>query len=195
MYKNYIKIAIRNLFKYKTHSAINILGLTIGLTGCILIGLFIQDEYKYDDFHPDGENTYRIYNKRTDSEGSSWVAMVPPTFAPTMVRDFPEVESGFRMMNIYSNMLFSVGDKQYLEEKGVYAEVNMFDFFGLELLEGDPTTALKEVNSVILRESTARKYFDEGEALGKTIRLGRVDCKVTGIMKDPPGIFIWIWIM
>ena len=189
MYRNYFKIAVRNLYKYKTHSAINILGLTIGLAGCILIGIFIMDELKYDDFHPDGENIYRVYNKRTDNEGSSWVAIVPPTFAPTMVKDFPEVESGCRIMNIYSKMLFAVGDKQYLENNGVYAEANIFDFFGLELLEGDPATALTEVNSVLLTESMARKYFEDGDALGKTIQLGKWDCKVTGIMKDPPRHF------
>src|SRR3954469_22364072 len=98
MLKNYFKTAIRNLLRYKGFSFINIASLAIGITGCLVIALFVWDELQYDKFIPGGENIYRVYNERTDNITNSKLAVVPPTFATYMKQNYPEVETTARIL-------------------------------------------------------------------------------------------------
>ena len=189
MLSNYLKVAIRSLYRYKGHSITNILGLTVGITGCLLIGLFVMDEWKFDTSHPDADQLYRVYDEVSRNSGVNHVALTPPMFGPTMKADYPEVEESLQMMNVYGKKLFEVGDKQYLENKGIYVEPQMFDFFDLKVLEGDVSTALLEPNALILTEAMKEKYFPEGDALGKTIKIDGKDAKITAIIADPGSHF------
>ena len=92
MLQNFFKIAFRNITRHKGFSFINIAGLTLGLTACILIGLFVWDEHQYDKFLPGGDQVYRIYSEYTNSDGTQMMAVTPPMFATTLDKDFPEVE-------------------------------------------------------------------------------------------------------
>src|SRR5688500_17164138 len=98
MLKNIITVAFRNLVRHKGFSFINIAGLTLGLTACLLIGLFVWDEKQYDKFLPEGEHIYRVYSEYTNNEGTSLRAVAPPMFATTLQQDFPEVEKTARVM-------------------------------------------------------------------------------------------------
>jgi putative ABC transport system permease protein len=100
MFKNYLKTAVRNLLRYKGFSLINIMSLSIGLIGCLVIGLFVWDEWQYDKFVPDGENIYRFYTKGAKSTGNSSTASVPPMFATHVQRQYPEVESYHKDLNV-----------------------------------------------------------------------------------------------
>ena len=131
MFKNYLKIAYRNLIKNKGNSFIHIFGLTIGLAGCLLIGLFVLDELKYDTFHPNGARTYRIYTDRGGQDGGAIWASTSPAFSPTLKANFPEVENTLRIFRIRSKQLFKKDEKSFLEEKGVFAEASIFDLFQL----------------------------------------------------------------
>ena len=189
MWKNYFKIAIRNLYKYKVQSIINILGLTIGLAGCIIIGLYLKDELSYDRFHPAPERTYRVYDERISADDKSYIALTPPQFGPTLGSLFPEVVNTMRIARVYDKMLFEFEDKKLLEDHGIYAESSLFDFFGIDLLKGDTAKALSEPNAILLSEQLATKYFGEEEAVGKIIKINNQERYVRGVFADLPHNF------
>lgn len=190
MIRNYLKTALRNLARNKFNGFVNILGLAIGLAGCVLIGLFVLDEWRYDRFVPEGDRIYRVYDEQTGDQGETgYLAIVPPAMGPTLTRDFPEVEVSLRMLDTYDKQLFALEGQRYLEEKGAYVEPAFFDFFGIDLLEGDPAVALKEPNQVILSQSLARKYFGDQAAAGKTLSIEGREATVSGVMPDLPEHF------
>src|SRR5258706_106908 len=120
MLTNYFKIAIRNLMKNKLFSFINISGMAIGLASCILIALFVRDELLFDRFHPEGDRTYRVYNISNQSDGTSrYLPIVPYPFASYMQKDFPEIESTLRMMDLYGEVLFEAKGKKLMEPDGL----------------------------------------------------------------------------
>ncbi len=183
MYKNYFKIAWRNLVKYKEQSIIHILGLTLGLTGSILIGLFVLDELRFDTFHPDTENTYRIFSERNNiSSGETW-ASTSPAFGSNLRSVFPEVTETLRLFRIRTKQLFVHDGESSLEEKGVFAEPAIFDFFHLPLIHGDPATALNQINSIVLSYPTAKKYFGDSNPVGQTISINETDKEITGVLQ------------
>ena len=139
MLKNFLKVAFRNLFRYKGFAVINIAGLALGITACLLIGLFVRDEKQFDKFVPEGERVYRIYNERTDNEGTEINAPAPPVFATT-IREFPEVEQTARvMMQSQYKRLFEAGGKKIYEESGFIVDSTFFSrFFHYILFTGLP---------------------------------------------------------
>lgn len=197
MWKNYLKIAYRNLLKKKVYSFINIVGLGIGMACCVLIFMFVQDELSYDQFNEKGDRIYRIIHG-SSQEGvkpdfsTFWVWGNAPV-GPALELDFPEVEKVVRFSG-RGDILFTVGDQTQQEDGIVFMDSTLFDVFSYELLEGDPKQALVAPYSVVLTESTARKYFGDQEALGKTLKgsevAGRADAgdyTVTGVMRDFPS--------
>src|SRR6476661_5360707 len=140
MIKNYFKVALRNLLRYKGFSTINILSLAIGLTGCLAIALFVWDELQYDKFIKGGENIYRIYTKRADNIGTTNVSCVPPMYATYMQQQYPEVENTLRIMMASGKMLLEVGDTKNYEEKWLITDGSFFNFFPLRFIKGEPTT-------------------------------------------------------
>src|SRR3982074_3633322 len=106
MIKHFFKITFRNLARYKGFSLINLAGLTLGITGCLLIGLFVWDELQYDRFHKEGNRIFRIYNRSTREGNTENIASTPPAFSTTLKQEFPEVEQTMRITNIYQQSLF-----------------------------------------------------------------------------------------
>ncbi len=186
MIKNYLTVALRNIKKHSFYSAINIFGLATGMAACLFILLYIVDELSYDRFHKDAVNTYRIgLHGKISGQEINTASSCPP-LASAMVSDIPGVEAATRI-NLRNNMVFKNGDLSFTEDKILFADSNFFQFFSFKLLEGDPTTALKEPNSIVLTPDLAVKYF-KGDALGKLITIGNENksFKVTGIVAKPP---------
>src|SRR5258708_5752338 len=186
MIKNYFTIAVRNIRKHSFYSAINILGLATGVAACLFILLYITDELGYDRFHKDASNIYRIglHGKIGGQEINT--ANSGPPLSAAKVAKIPGVEAATRI-NRRNNIVFKNDALAFTEDKILYADSNFFQFFSFKLLEGDPATALKEPNSVVLTPELAAKYY-KGSALGKLITIGNDNksFKVTGIAEEPP---------
>ena len=131
MIKNYFIVAIRNLLRYKAVSVINIASLTIGITGCIIIGLFVWDEKKYDQDIPGGENVYRLYEERIDNGNTTYLACTPPMFASFLEQHYPEVDTSMRIIMSGDKFLMEKGEKKAYEEKGMFVESSFFKIFPL----------------------------------------------------------------
>jgi putative ABC transport system permease protein len=190
MIKNYIKVAFRSLLKNKGFSFINIFGLAIGITCSLLIFLFVQNELSYDKFHHQPENVYRVVKDFINDDGSRIPdATTPAALAPAMQREIPEVASITRMRpNWGRTYLVKYKDKKITEEKIIGVDSSFFDVFSFPFIKGDPKTVFKDVNSIALTETTAKKYFGKEAPIGKTINVDAFgDMLVTGIIKDPPA--------
>ncbi len=200
MLKNYFKIAWRNLQKKKVYSVINILGLGVGMACCLLIFMFVQDELSYDNYHEKGDRIYRVTHGSSSPEGVTegseaepfWVWGNAPV-GPALKQEFPEIEKIVQFSG-RSDLLLSYGETTQQEDGVFFMDSTVFDVFSWELIEGNPKTALVAPFSIVLTESTAKKYFGDEDALGKTLKgsesAGRAnagDYTVTGVMKDVPG--------
>src|SRR5690349_18187355 len=167
MFKNYFKIAWRNLMKNKIFSFINITGLTIGITVCMMIFLFIMNEFSFDNFHKNGRNIYRVM--RGYDAGKQPAPWLSGPYAPALLNDFPNVvKKAVRIMS--SNDLISFGNTSFNEKKVYIADSDFFSMFSFPLLKGNPSTVLKDPSSVVLTETTAKKYFGSVDnAMGKVV--------------------------
>src|SRR4051794_3062135 len=132
MFKNYLKTAVRNLLHYRGFTLINVASLATGITGCLVIALFVWDEMQYDKFVKGGENVYRFYNRRSDNISTQNLAVVPPMFATYTRQNYPEVESTARILMQGGKKLLEVGDVKVYEEKGLMTEQSFFDIFPLK---------------------------------------------------------------
>ena len=192
MLSNHLKIAFRNIFKRRGYSLLNIAGLTIGMSCCLLIFHYVSYERSYDSFEPASKQIVRV---RLDSYQKGVLAYKSatsyPAIGPAMKKDFPEVENFCRLID--DNLLLSneAQDKKFSENKGYYADAASVDMFGLHFIKGNPHTALAAPDKIILSETTAKKYFGNEDALGKTLinRSGEhvQPFEVTGVYKDFPG--------
>jgi putative ABC transport system permease protein len=188
MFNNYFKVAIRNILKHKFFSAINILGMTIGIAACLLIILYISDELSYDRMHVNADRIYQVGLHGKIAGQDIRTANTCPPLADALVRDVPEVEAGTRISPAFGNPSVKFDDKAFTEEKVMYVDSNFFEFFTFTLLEGDPKTVLKEPNTMVLTQSIAKKYFGDVPAVGKILTIGNDNrsFKVTGITADCP---------
>ena len=186
MFKNYLKIAFRVFGREKSYSLINISGLALGFTCCLMIYLFIRDELSYDTFHQDNERIYRIasaYMRQGQWEpysSNSWKT------GEMIKANFGEIEQLVRIGTIED--IFEYGDKHIYETRVATVDENFFEVFSFPLLAGNPGEALKGSNKVVISESTAAKYFGEEEAMGKVFQIsdGAFQLQVSGVMKDMP---------
>lgn len=186
MFKNYLKIAFRNLLRHKLYSLINVLGLALGMACCLLIILFIQDELSYDRFHEKAGQIYRVAKIEKRNEGVVNYPLVFPVVAPKLQEDFPEVLNAVRFEPRLS-VLVNRENKQFLEQRFFYADSNVFDVFTFPLIKGDPKIALKEPYTLVLSEETAEKYFGSQDPLGQTLTIdNKHDYKITGVLKNIP---------
>nr|WP_299170850.1 ABC transporter permease [uncultured Allomuricauda sp.] len=190
MLRNYIKIAWRNTVKNKVYSIINIGGLAIGLSCFLLITLYIQKEFSYDNYHEKGNRIYRVLH-HGDSEDASkaWVWGNAPV-GPALKTDFPEIVEKVQFSG-RSAILLKYGANAFQENDCFYADPTALDVFSWPLVSGDPATALEAPYSIVLTETTAKKYFGDQDPLGKSIegvggRANDGTYTVTGIMKDVP---------
>ena len=188
MLRNYFTIALRNILKHKFFSLITILGMTVGVTACLLIILYIKDELSYDRFHDHANRIYQVGLHGKIGGQDIRVANTCPPMVRTLVEEIPEVESATRLARYFGQAVVKLDDKAFIEEHVFFADSNFFSFFSFGLLEGDVKTALTEPNSIVLTEKMVKKYFSSGHALGKVLIIGNENksYKVTGITPDVP---------
>ncbi len=188
MLKNYYKVAVRNILKYKLFSSINILGMTIGITSCLMIILYVTHELSYDKFHADAERIYQVGLNGKIGGQDIRVANTCPPMAAALVADIPEVESSMRIASMFGPPVVRNGEKIFSEEKVFFVDSNFFEFFSYRLKEGDIKTVLKEPNTVVLTEIMAKKYFGEDNPIGGLLVIGNDNktFKVTGVSENPP---------
>jgi len=184
MLSNYLKIAFRNITGNPLFSAINIIGLSIGLACCIIITLFVQYETSYDKHW---QNADRIHRVTRDFFGNNLrLASIAPPIAPLLQQDFPEIEDITRIMRMGRTAL-TIDEKTINDETLVIADANVFEFFNLEFVSGDPDTALAAPTNIILSERAADRYFGSQDPMGKIINvMGQADLTVTGVFEDLP---------
>jgi putative ABC transport system permease protein len=188
MFKNYLKTAWRNLKKSKLFSFINILGLTIGITVCMMIFLFIMNEFSFDSFHKQGDRIYRVMRGFDDNGSMKSVSYLSGPYAPALLNDFKgEILRAVRVNP--TNNLVTIGNKSFNEKKVYDVDSNFFSLFYFPLIRGNADNVLKDPSSVVLTETTAKKYFGSiNNAMGKTIEVDKeLPLKVTGIAKDVPS--------
>src|SRR5450755_2942755 len=167
MLKNYFKIAFRNLWRHRVFSLINILGLTVGMTACFLIFLYVRFELSYDSFNSKADRIYRIIcDIKTPTEtikasGPAWAV------GPHLMADFPQIESVVRISN--QSFLIRKGDIKFQEESSMLADSSFFQMFDYKLLKGNPATALNEPLSLVFSESAVKKYFGNADPVGQTV--------------------------
>jgi len=188
MLKNYFKIALRNLLKHKGFSFINILGLSVGLTCCLLIGLYINEEMSYDRFHENADETYRFTREFMSQDGSTslHLSRLAPPFG-YYSKDFYEsdIEKIGRFLTTSGTVEY--GEKLFNETNIGFADPEIIDILTFESIQGDLRTALASPGSIVISESVAEKYFGNSDPMGKTLRIfNQADLLVQGVYKDWP---------
>ena len=182
MLKNYLVVAFRNLRKYKGFSAINVLGLAVSMSVCLLIIALIKDQKSYDQFHEKSDRIYRLVSTVEQSYGSFDMATSPGPLAPALLAESPAVEQAVRFTKMGGNATY---DDQTFQVSGLYAEPSFFEVFDFQLGRGNPVTALEAPFSLILSPEAAHKVFGTEDPLGKVIhRDGLGDFVVTGVLAE-----------
>ena len=199
MLKNYLKIAWRNLAKNKVFSFINIFGLSVGLTCCILISLYIYHEISYDTYHKNANRIFRLGTVFIDQGVGEPDANTSAPLGKLIQQEYPEVEASARLLNLFRDdkTLFQVTGndsklKSFYETKGFLADSNFFQILTYHFKEGDAKTALLEPNSVVINEEIAQKLFGKESAINKIVWIrsstnGDTSFRVTGVFSNPPG--------
>lgn len=186
MLVNYVKIAYRTLRRQPVITAINILGLALGLAACLLIGLFVKHELSYDNFHPKADRTYRIVTNIKLGGLRTEAPLSPPPMAEMLAREFPEVQRSTRV-HVKKNATVRVDDRVFREVQLLSADSSFFKVLsGFTLQQGTPGTPLSGVNSAVLTNSAAEKYFETDDPIGERFEVGDELYRVAGIMDDVP---------
>jgi putative ABC transport system permease protein len=191
MFKNYLKIAYRNIKRHKGYSLINISGLAIGMACCILILLFVFDELSYDRFHENHDRIYRVTRKWLNEDGvvSLHLGHVAPPIAPLLANDFPDIIHAVRMLRI-GRPLVGRGSTFFEESRFFFAEEDIFKIFTFDMTAGDPQTALRDPLTMVITEEMAEKYFGAEDPIGQPLTIQvdnqKAELTVTGIIKPMP---------
>ncbi|MDH4273382.1 MAG: ABC transporter permease, partial [Candidatus Aminicenantes bacterium] len=187
MLKNYLKTALRNMEKHKVHTVVNVVGLTVGLAFFILIGLYVRHELSYDGFHENRDRIFRVEQVLAHESGTEATAGCPTPLSGVLQAQIPEIESLTRVI-VYGTWTYSTADgRKFNGMKTVAVDPEFLRIFSFGLVQGDQKSALAEPYSVVITETQARKMFRDEDAVGRTIRLGRRDVKVAGIIRDVPA--------
>jgi putative ABC transport system permease protein len=188
MIRNYIKTAFRSLLKNKGFTFINVLGLALGLTTCLLIVFYVFDELSYDRYNTKADRIYRVNTDLKAGSNETSFAITAPPVADALLKEFPEVESAMRI-GAAANIRFKKDNGVIDEKNSFYCDAALFNIFTLPLIQGDAKTALKEPNSMVISKSLALKYFNTANAVGKTMLLVSDSSlhKVTGVMENMPA--------
>ncbi|RTL58784.1 MAG: FtsX-like permease family protein [Sphingobacteriales bacterium] len=189
MLKNYLKIAWRNLLKNKTFSLINIIGLASGLACFILIALYVADELSYDRYHEKANRIYRINSDIVFGGNKLNLAVTSDPMGETLKKDYPQVEAYTRLYNSDGYRMVKKGSQYIREDNVAHADSTLFDVFTIPLIAGEARTALNEPKTVIVSESTAKKYYGTTDVVGKLLETDEHKStiyKITGVFKDIP---------
>jgi putative ABC transport system permease protein len=184
MFKNYLKMAVRRLFRHKIFFSINVFGLAIGMTCSLLIMLYVAKELSFDRFHVGADRIFRICMTGRIGGKDFHVARSVRPMASTLVNEFPEVEQATRI-NPLPIVSVRVGNQNYVEKQILFVDDNFFSMFNFELSEGDVRSVLAAPASAVLTEETCRKYFGTLQAIGKSFEVESHSYKVAGIAKNP----------
>lgn len=186
MLRNYLKIALRNLLKSKVFSAINIFGLAISMTVCLVIFQYVDYEKSYDNIHVNADRVFRVpMVKHEPNEAPQTFAFTYPAVGPHLKRDFPEVEDMIRIRR--SGGIMSYEDVQHVERQLFFVDSSFFKLFSFPVIKGDPHEALSKPYKGMISESTAKKYFGEEEPIGKMLEIRNSSLEVAGVFADVPA--------
>jgi len=200
MFKNYLKVAFRNIIRHKTYTFINIAGLAVGIACCAVIIIYVKNELTYDSYHNDAERIYRIATHKISAIGESRSSSTPGPLGPALEENFPQVELAVRIIPPFENkdnVLVQRKNNLFYETRIWFADPEVFQMFHIPFRQGDPATALSHPRTVILTENMAAKYFGNEDPIGKTLKIEldydyycpvqNEDFLVTGIIENPPG--------
>ncbi|MCP4704681.1 MAG: FtsX-like permease family protein [candidate division Zixibacteria bacterium] len=187
MFKNYVKIALRNVIRHKGYSFINIFGLAVGLTVCILILLWVQDEYTRDGYHDNLDNIYRV-NIRYEQSGQMLNhRATPPALGPALSEEYPEIDNYGRRHFSKAGILIKYKD-QISKEKLAFMDPSMFEICTFPFISGNYETSFKKPNSVVITEETAERYFGNKNPIGEVLTVNNLyDLTVTGVIQNIPN--------
>ncbi len=187
MIKNYLKVTVRNLFKNKVYSIINIVGLAIGMSGSLLISMYVANEMSYENFHQNRHRIYRISLGFGNSDGKMKMAGVMPALGPALLETIPEVEN---VVRFYSDRGASISYNEITstENRCMFADPAIFDIFSFTLKSGDKNSVLTEPLTMVLTERMARKYFGTSDPVGQIMMYDdEYPMQITGVMEDVPA--------
>lgn len=190
MANNFLQTTLRRLLRNKVYSAINLVGLATGLCCFLLIATYVLSELGYDGFQQNAARIFRVTTLASEEGKVIEFAQTPTAAYPEFKRAFPEVASGVRIYSTadFAPTLVRRGEEVREEPGFIWADSTFFEIFSFQLLQGDARTLLDETNTVVLTESTARRYFGNEDPIGKTLRIGTAtDLRVSGVAADPPG--------
>jgi len=186
MIQHFLRLTYRNIVKHKGFSIINIAGLMLGLTACLLIGLFVYDEYQYDKGVPGRDQIFRIYDQTDATGGTDYRAVTPPMYSNTL-RNYPQVELTTRvMMQASHKTLFEAGGKKLYEESGFLVDSTFFGVFDLPVKYGSTIGCLGEANSIVLSEEMSNRFFGAGNPVGRQILLNKANFTIRAVYKIDP---------
>jgi len=188
MLNNYFRTGLRSILRHKGYSALNMMGLAVGLAVCILIFLWVQDELSYDRFHVNADRIFRLIEFEDLSSGEVLVfTQQGPELAAALKSDFPEIEESTRFYTL-RNRLVRFGDRQFYENGFAFADPQFLAMFTFPLTKGDPLQALADPSSIVLSERMAKKYFDRQDPIGKILHVdNQMDFVITGILENIPS--------
>ena len=190
MFKNYLKIAIRNLFRNKAYSFINVFGLATGIACALLILMYVVHEVSYDRFHENGDRIYRVVESYNSDDQETWYATTFSALAPTVLNEFPSIK---RASHVYptSGLITASDNSKFQEENIIYADSSFFEMFSFQLIAGDQKRALQTPMSIVVTEKTAAKLFGNSNPIGETLSFsgqrGAFDLEITAIAENPPS--------
>ena len=187
MLKNHLTLTLRHLQKHKGYTAINVVGLAVGLACCFVIVLFVRHELTFDRFHERGARIYRLIRNTTNAGTTMRSAQTESAYAVTLPEAFPEIEEAVRIW-MGDNILLTRGDRHLTTQRFAFADASVFDVFTFPLVRGDPQTALQGPASVVLTEQAAQALFGAEDPIGQTFTYNNeIDLTVTGILHPLPA--------
>ncbi|MFC1724621.1 ABC transporter permease, partial [candidate division KSB1 bacterium] len=192
LFKNYLKIALRNIKRNKTNTFLNLFGLSVGMAVFLLFLLYVKFEMSYDRYHENPDLIYRVVQKQVDRKhyiqihGTNIIAVTHAPLAKALTDEFPEVNSAVRVQ-FRSNTLISSNNAKFIEDKICFVDPSLFEIFSFELIKGDPVSTLTDPNSIIISERMAKKYFPDDNPIGKILTYNTSnELRITGVMENIP---------
>ena len=184
MFENYFRIAFRNLVRHKGYTFINIAGLAIGLTCCILIVTYIINELQFEKCHQRSDHVYRISSEMNFAGQTSYTAATTVPLGPAVMEEFPEVEYATRISPT-DNVLISYEDIRFREDSFFFVDSTIFNIFTFPLLRGNPETALRDPFTMVISQEIAKKYFGDKDPIGQVLQYeNQYDFIITGVLQD-----------
>ncbi len=188
MFRHYLLVSWRNILRNKFYTIILVAGLAVGIASSLLLGIYTWNELTYDNFHEKKERIFLVGVRQKEGENESEDGWTTPPTGPALQEFFQEIEASVRLCNWFEDVVVSKDDKKYSENNIIGADSSIFRVFTIPFIAGDPRTALREPNTIVITEKIARKYFGDQNALGQTLHFDQFfqECKITGIVKEFP---------